>query len=112
MHGPGPIAGDPDLSGVATRTGDYVEAQLADRMDRAKLVGDIVMHWLRFAEGRETVAFAVNVAHSIHLRNEFRRSGVRAEHIDGSTAMDERDATLARLASGKIDIVTNCQVLT
>jgi DNA repair protein RadD len=103
---------DPDLTGVATRKGDYVEAQLADRMDRAKLIGDIVTHWHRFGDRRKTVAFAVNVAHSIHLRNEFRRSGVRAEHIDGSTAMDERAATLTRLASGEIEVVTNCMVLT
>jgi DNA repair protein RadD len=103
---------DPDLTGVGTRNGDFIEGQLADRMDRAKLVGDIVTHWHKFGNRRKTVAFAVNVAHSIHLRDEFRRSGVRAEHLDGNTAMDERDATLTRLASGKIDLVTNCMVLT
>src|SRR5262249_16631054 len=31
---------------------------------------------------------------------------------DGSTPKDERDASLARLAAGKIDILTNCMVLT
>ena len=34
--------------------------------------------WLRPAEGRKTVVFAVNVAHAVHLRNEFRRAGVPA----------------------------------
>jgi superfamily II DNA or RNA helicase len=103
---------DPDLKGVGTRTGDYIESQLAERMDRPKLIGDIVTHWHRYGERRKTVAFAVNVAHSIHLRDEFVRSGVRTEHIDGSTPKDERDATLARLASGQIELVTNCMVLT
>jgi superfamily II DNA or RNA helicase len=37
---------------------------------------------------------------------------VRAEHIDGSTPKPERDAALARLASGEIELITNCQVLT
>ena len=103
---------DPDLRGVETRTGDYVEGQLADRMDRPKLIGDIVTHWHKYAERRKTVAFAVNVAHSIHLRDEFVRSGVRAEHIDGTTPKDERDATLSRLATGQLEVVTNCMVLT
>src|SRR5262249_47744570 len=58
------------------------------------------------------VAFTVNVAHSIHLRDRFVECGVRAEHIDGSTPKPERDATLARLNSGEIDLVTNCMVLT
>jgi superfamily II DNA or RNA helicase len=103
---------DPSLTGVETRQGDYVVSQLAARMDRDKLIGDIVEHWLKHGERRKTVAFAVNVAHSLHIRDEFVRAGVRAEHIDGNTAKDERDATLARLASGETELVTNCQVLT
>ena len=37
---------------------------------------------------------------------------MRCEHIDGGTPKPERDATLARLASGEIEVVTNCMVLT
>ena len=103
---------DPDLRGVATRNGDYVESQLADRMDRAKLVGDIVTHWHKLAERRRTVAFAVIVAHSIDIADEFVKSGVRAEHIDGTTPKPERDAVLRRLASGETELVSNCMVLT
>jgi superfamily II DNA or RNA helicase len=103
---------DPDLSGVHTERGDYVESQLAERMDQARLVGDIVEHWHKLGERRKTVAFATSVPHSIHIRDEFIRSGVRSEHIDGGTPKLERDATLARLASGEIDLVTNCMVLT
>lgn len=103
---------DPDLKGVKTVAGDYVENQLADRMDRPKLIGDIVTHWHKYGARRATVAFAVSVEHSIHIRDEFIRSGVRAEHIDGGTPKDERDASLARLASGEIDLITNCMVLT
>ena len=102
----------PNLRGVRVRAGDYVEEQLAARMDDAKLIGDIVTHWHKFGERRRTIAFAVNVGHSLHLRNEFVKSGVRAEHLDGDTAEDERNAILRRLASGETEVVTNCMVLT
>lgn len=102
----------PDLSGVRVERGDYAEGALAERMNTAKLVGDIPEQWHRLAERRPTVIFGVNVAHSVHIRDEFRRSGVLAEHIDGQTPLEERDAVLAKLASGQIEIVTNCQVLT
>jgi DNA repair protein RadD len=102
----------PDLTGVRTQAGDYVENQLADRMDRPKLVGDVVTHWHKYGERRKTVCFAVNVPHSAHIRDEFIKSGVRAEHIDGTTPKSERDASLARLGSGEIELVTNCMVLT
>jgi superfamily II DNA or RNA helicase len=59
----------PDLSGVRVEKGDYVEKQLAERMDRAQLVGDIISHWLRLAERRRTVIFASGVQHSVHLRD-------------------------------------------
>ena len=64
---------DPDLKGVKTVAGDYVENQLADRMDQPKLVGDIVTHWHKYGERRPTVAFAVSVSHSVHIRDEFIR---------------------------------------
>jgi superfamily II DNA or RNA helicase len=102
----------PDLRGVRTQAGDYVESQLAERMNTVKLVGDVVTHWYRHGERRRTVVFATDVAHSIHLRDEFRKSGARVEHIDGSTPKEERDAILKRLAQGEIEIVTNCAVLT
>jgi superfamily II DNA or RNA helicase len=103
---------DPDLRGVRTQAGDYLETQLADHMDRPSLIGDIVTHWLRFGEQRKTVCFAVNVPHAMHIRDEFIRADVRAEHIDGRTPKPDRDAILARLASGELDVVVNCMVLT
>jgi DNA repair protein RadD len=103
---------EPDLKGVKTSAGDYQINQLADRMNRDDLVGDVVSTWHRYGERRKSVVFAVDVAHSIHLRDEFLESGVRAEHLDGSTPKLERDAILGRLASGETEVVTNCNVLT
>jgi DNA repair protein RadD len=103
---------DPDLKGVRTIAGDYVESQLAERMDTDRLVGGIVEHWHKFGEGLRTVCFAVSVGHSIHIRDEFLKTGVRAEHIDGSTPKAERDAALQRLSSGEIKLISNCAVLT
>ena len=102
----------PDLTGVPVARGDYVEKHLAERVDTPTLVGDIATHILRHARGRPTVVFATSVSHSVHIRDELRRLGLNAEHIDGSTPVEERDAILAQLAAGTIEVVTNCAVLT
>src|SRR5262249_17773265 len=103
---------DPDLKGVETRQGDYAIKQLADRMNRDDLVGDIVSNWHRHGQRRKTLVFCVDVAHSVHVRDEFLKSGVKAEHVDGSTLKPDRDAILARLGSGETELVSNCMVLT
>jgi DNA repair protein RadD len=94
---------DPNLRGVETRNGDYVTSQLSARMNRDDLVGDIVSHWHKYGERRKTLVFCVD---------EFIKSGVKAEHVDGNTPKPERDAILNRLASGETELVTNCMVLT
>jgi DNA repair protein RadD len=103
----------PNLRGVeVASTGDYVVNQLSDRMNTDALVGDFVEHWLKHAQRRRTIAFAVDIAHSVHIVNELHKSGVRAEHLDGSTPQADREAILARLASGETEVVSNCMVLT
>jgi superfamily II DNA or RNA helicase len=101
-----------DLRGIHTQSGDYVVSELAERVNTDPLVGDIITHWYKHAVGLMTIVFAVNVAHSRHIANEFVKAGIVAEHLDGSTPRTERDAILARLASGKTQVVVNCKVLT
>jgi DNA repair protein RadD len=103
---------DPDLRGVRTQQGDYLVGQLERRMNTDALVGDIVEHWLKYGERRRTVCFAVGVEHSVHICNEFKQAGVRAEHLDGETPITARAEILARLASRETEVVCNCMVLT
>ncbi len=101
----------PDLSSVHVRAGDYESKQLEDAVNRKALIGNIVEHWVQLANGKRTVAFAVSVEHSKHIAERFREAGVAAEHLDGTTPGDERDAILARLERGETRVVANCNVL-
>ncbi len=100
----------PDLTGVKVMsTGDYKLDQLGARME--PLVGDAIEHWLKYSQRRRSICFAVNRAHSVHLVEEFLKSDVRAEHLDGDTPQTEREAILARLESGETEVVSNVGVL-
>ena len=102
----------PNLRGVGTAQGDYVGSQLAARMDTDRLVGNILVEWLKRGAGRKTIVFASSVGHSVHIRDEFLKFGIKAGHIDGKTPTAERDQILRGLARGDIQIVTNYGVLT
>jgi len=103
--------GEPDLSEVRTVAGEYHEGDLGVAADKPALIGDIVTHWKRLAAGKQTVVFAVNIAHSQHIVEQFVAAGITAEHIDCYTEDDDRRAILERVRSGETRVVSNVGVL-
>lgn len=104
----------PELKGVKTSSsGDWHEDALADLMGDAKIVGDVVDQWLKLAEGRQTIVFAANVAHSRLLCDAFTQRGVVAAHIDGYE-QDKflRAQKIRNFREGKINVLCNVAVLT
>lgn len=102
----------PDLTGVHRQAGDYNQKELAERADTVKLIGDIVEHWHRLANGLSTVCFATSIKHSEHIVARFKAAGVPAEHIDGNTPVRDREAVLARVERGETLVVSNVGVWT
>lgn len=101
----------PDLVGLGRSMGDYNKKDLESRMNKDKLVGNIVREWNRHANGRQTVVFASGVNHSIHLRDEFRSVGIVTEHIDGTMEQNHRDEIMEEARAGRVQILCNYGVL-
>jgi DNA repair protein RadD len=95
-----------DLSGVATRRGDYDEGQLAEAMDKPRLTGDIVANWLRLAKGRPTAVFAAGWSTRAILRRSFWRralrrppSRARRQRLNGRRSLPTGARALSRCVS-------------
>ncbi len=97
---------EPDLEGVKIKRGDYDENELEERCNKPKLIGDIVKTHQRLAKGRATVVFAVSIAHSKHIVEEFRKVGVKAVHVDAYTDKDTRKLINDQFKSGEIDLLS------
>jgi len=80
-----------DLSKIKIVRGDYDVKELGQKMVQPKLIGDVVEQWIKHADNRQTIVFAVNVAHSISIRDEFLKAGIPAEHLDAHSTDEERD---------------------
>lgn len=102
----------PDLAGVKSSGGDWADDALAEVMGDAKLVGNVVSTWQRLAEGRQTIVFGCNVAHSRELARQFTVAGVRAAHVDGYTDLAERIQIIEAFRAGRITVICNVAVLT
>jgi len=102
---------DPDLRGVKVVAGDYQEDQLGQAMDKAPLVGDIVSHWFKLSPNRQTMVFAVNIAHSKHICAQFLAAGVAAVHVDYHMTDEEKQAIYADFKAGRSMVLCNCALL-
>ena len=99
------------LQGVRVRGGDFAEKALSKVMRDRAIVGDVVSTWSAHAKDRPTIAFAVDVAHSQSLADEFVSSGVSAEHIDYRTSEEERGAIFRRFREGQTRVLCSVAVL-
>jgi superfamily II DNA or RNA helicase len=100
----------PDLKNIPEVVGDYSKKVLGQRVDKKKLVGDILENWLRIAPERATVIFAVNVKHSKHIKEIFEQHGIAIEHVDAHTTPEDRQAILERFENGETQVITNVGV--
>jgi DNA repair protein RadD len=107
---------EPDLQKVKISKGmdglpDYQQSQLEEATDRPELLGDILAHWKKLANGKQTVVFACSIPHSRHIVETFQAAGVKAEHIDYHHDDDERAAILGRFERGETTVLSNASLL-
>lgn len=102
----------PDLRKIKQTKADYNTKELGERMDKPKLVGEIVENWKRIAPDRQTVVFCVTKDHARHVYNEFLGQGIKAGYLDSDTKLDERAQVLEDIQAGKIQVLVNIFVAT
>lgn len=100
----------PDMAGVASKGGDYARGAATTVVDKPKIIGDIVEHYLRLGNGEQGIFFAVSRDHSRHIADAFNANGVPAMHIDGTTPDDERDRFDAAFRAGDIRMGVNISI--
>ncbi len=102
-----------DTSGVKKRGGDFIESELQAAVDKEPLNKSVVEEVCELAKDRKSwLFFCVGVAHAYHIRDELRAEGITAETIVGTTPKAERERIIADFKAGKIQALTNANVLT
>ena len=102
----------PDLAGVATRGGDFVQEDLAKTMLSSVLLGSLVEEYRRRALGRAAFAFAVSIEHAQEIAASFNAADIPAAAIHGETEGAERSKALEDLRAGRIQVLANVQLFT
>jgi superfamily II DNA or RNA helicase len=102
----------PDLSNVRIVGGDYHEEELSRAMSDGRLVANAVDTWLRLADRRPTLCYAVDRAHAKLLQQQFEAAGVRCGYMDYQTKDAERAQIKKKFHNGEFEVVCNVETLT
>lgn len=102
----------PDLHEVGVVAGEFNQRDLGIACNTKVLVGAIVKEYVAHAAGRRAIVFPVNIAHSMHLVDEFRAAGFRAAHVDCNTDSQVRVEAMESFRHGDLTILSSVGVLT
>ncbi len=101
-----------ELGKIKTTGGDYNLKELSEVYQRKVQAEDLVRNWIEIAEHRQTIGFAVDVAHSKSIVNAYQKAGIRAAHVDGTTPEHIRKSTVYDFAEKRIQVLYNVSVFT
>ncbi|MCK4686587.1 MAG: DEAD/DEAH box helicase [Candidatus Lokiarchaeota archaeon] len=100
-----------DISGVGTRMGEFIDAELSDAINTENRNKLIVETYKELTLDTKALAFASNVEHTVSLAEVFKSAGIRVGYILGSTNKEERKELLRKFKTGEKKVIINCNVL-
>lgn len=101
-----------DYSKIKKTAGDYNANAIYDEYKNEKYVRNVVKAYLDKCEGKKTIIFNSNVAHSLLVNDAFLRAGFNSKHLDGSMKKEDRKAVLKWFEITPNAILNNVGVLT
>ena len=105
------VTGIPDLSKVKTVMRDYDLHMLKNVMLDDFVMADLVQGYKKFAYGKKTIVFAVDIEHSKKIAERYNEAGVPAIHIDATTPKQERKFKLNQFRTGEIKVLCNVDIV-
>lgn len=101
-----------NLDDVATSGGDFQDGALGAALESTDAAGAVAEAYLEHAADRSGVVFTPTVATAQQFAEVLTEAGIPAAAVWGAMPAQERAEVLDRYASGEIQVLTNCAVLT
>jgi len=99
-----------NTEGVATQAGDFKLSDLSLRFDREAVSSQIVNDLLKYKENyKHWLVFCIDIAHAENVSNLLNKAGITCEAVHSESP---RDQSLIDFKDGKIQAVTNVNILT
>ena len=101
-----------DLSRVKISAGDYQQSQLEDAMNVDPVNQLAYESWVDAGKNHQTIVFCAGVDHAKAVAEVFNEKGVKAAAVWGDMPMPERIRVIDDFRNGRIQVLTNMDILT
>jgi superfamily II DNA or RNA helicase len=103
-----------NISDVKRSRGDFAINELSNAVNNEKRNELIVDKYIKHGNGRQAVAFCVDIAHAKALRDTFKKKcpSLKVETINSEMDLNLRRKYIRDYSNKKIDILTNVNILT
>ena len=102
-----------DISGVHKRGGEYIDSELQAAVDTDDKNNQVVEDVISWAGDRKAwLFFCAGVQHAHHIKDVLLSHGIIADCVTGETPRKERDRIINDFKAGKIQALTNANILT
>lgn len=100
------------LDKVKTVGGEFNQRDLSDEVNTLARNQLCVDSWIKYAKGRSTIAFCVDITHAIDLADTFQRNGINAVAVSSDEERTpNRAENIKKFKEGKIDVIVNVAIL-
>lgn len=96
------------VKGVKKIGGDFSSSAVEAENPSEIVANQVIEAYRRHLQGKQSVVFAVSVAHSIAIAQALNSVGIITHHLDGMTESGERKSTMQLFRDRKIQCLTNC----
>lgn len=97
-----------DTSGLHSRNGEFVQAEIEALMEGKAVIAGAAKHWRAKAEGLRTIAFCPSVARAREYAEEFSALGIPSVALDAETPQEDRARAFIDFADRKLLVIFNC----
>ena len=99
-----------DTTTIKIQRGDYAKHELEIAVNKNKITGNVIEHYKRLIPGKRAIVFCVSIAHAKAVAEQFSRSGIPAEFIEGNMTRDARKSAFERFRSGETLALVNVEI--
>lgn len=104
-------ASEKDLSKIKSVAGDYDKSQLYEYFSKAKITGEIVDTYRKYADKMQTIVFCINIKHAEITHSLFRVLGYKSAVLHSKLTKDERNDTIEKFRNKEIQLLISVDII-